>query len=380
MNGTNTNGVQGRIQSLDIIRGLAAVSVLFTHLGIPSMENYQSFPLIDVLWQLQERLLWCNGGLHWGVVVFIVLSGYCIHMTAAKKGTKNIVVPHYLRRRFFRIYPVLAISAFVGLIVYSMQYGFEMTHLANLISNLCLIPSIVELPAPLGNNILITVIVECVLYVLYPILLPRTKIQWRVLLAGAVGVYFLNFGALQLFPIDPTWAGTNLFAFFLYWWIGAYFAELSHREETDGISKAPAVLILAIYIGYVLFCNGIHFKGAYVFKSLYLAVMAGYLIWRTTNYEKKGRIDIQSSRVLMFAVALGTYSYSLYVLHLPVVHGVFHWLKDSGYAGTAAQYIITLLIVGAGTWIFYNTIEKRFHRYAIKMSDKWLSKANSITP
>ena len=82
----------------------------------------------------------------------------------------------------------------------------------------------------------------------------------------------------------------------------------------------------------------------------------------------------------MFAVALGTYSYSLYVLHMPVVHGVFYGLKDSEYAGTAAQYIITLLIAGAGTWGFYNLVEKRFHRYAIKTSDEWLIKENSNTP
>ena len=362
-----------RIQSLDIVRGIAAASVLFTHLGNNISEASIFHSVVNFLLELQRYLLWCNGGLHWGVVVFIVLSGFCIHMPSAKNGITSIIIPYYGRRRFFRIYPVLTMATLIGLLVYSIENGFNASYLINSILNLSLLSGIIQLQGPFGNEILLTVIVECLLYAIYPFCLPKNKHQWIFLFVVALIIYFLNFGLLSFSVIDPIWIQRNLFSFMLYWWIGAFFAETTFNREWNIKLESNFKIVLIIYVVYVLCSNLIDFKGSHIFKSLYLALMTGYLLYWATSIENISNNKFKYRKFLLPMTELGTYSYSLYVLHRPIINFINYIVIYSTFKNTFLFYIMNIIAVIIGTLLFYHSVEKPSHKYAIISSEKALN-------
>jgi peptidoglycan/LPS O-acetylase OafA/YrhL len=106
--------VEHRFYTIDIIRGLAALSVLLTHWGGLTEKYADQFTKkIILILQVPINLIWQGGGTHPGVVIFIVLSGFCIHLSV-EKNIKQIKNKYfwkiYYLRRSIRIYPVSVVS------------------------------------------------------------------------------------------------------------------------------------------------------------------------------------------------------------------------------------------------------------------------------
>ena len=152
-----------RLGYLDIVRGLAALTVLMSHLETPPATDVLH-DLVSGYNRLFEMLLWCNEGLHPGLVIFIVLSGFCIHLPSARKGCESVNLPKYARRRFFRIYPVMVAAMGLGYASLALNGTLPVDTPGNFIANLLVIPAFVPILPPYGNTILLTVAVECLLY------------------------------------------------------------------------------------------------------------------------------------------------------------------------------------------------------------------------
>ena len=88
----NSQFTSQKIAQLDIIRGIAAVSVVYIHYG-----NYTSlvcFPghewivkTVEVLSKIVQALSPQGGWAYSGVLIFICLSGFCIHLPNAGIGS-----------------------------------------------------------------------------------------------------------------------------------------------------------------------------------------------------------------------------------------------------------------------------------------------------
>src|SRR2546428_2282337 len=99
-----------RLRSVDALRGLAALAVLFTH--VPHLET---LPLCG------RRLLFLPFDYgRQGVTLFLVISGFCIHLTVAKKlaGGQGVACnwAAFWRRRFHRLYPPYLAAIAVSLL------------------------------------------------------------------------------------------------------------------------------------------------------------------------------------------------------------------------------------------------------------------------
>jgi exopolysaccharide production protein ExoZ len=90
---------RGRLFSLQILRGLAALLVIVAHI---------KFPLDTIFGELKLPSVVRGAGLACGVDIFFVLSGYVISLTASKG---NIGAADFLRRRFTRVFPVYWIAS-----------------------------------------------------------------------------------------------------------------------------------------------------------------------------------------------------------------------------------------------------------------------------
>lgn len=112
-----------RFLCLDAVRAFAALSVLLSHWGnwtAPIMRPSGTFDwAVDAAQSFFAKTAGAPGGLHPGVVVFIVLSGFCIHLPVATDPSRTASVgdwDEYFRRRMLRIAPVYWFASILGIV------------------------------------------------------------------------------------------------------------------------------------------------------------------------------------------------------------------------------------------------------------------------
>lgn len=90
--------IKFQVDSLDGLRGFAALLVLFSHASYLGMT---AFPGLDL-----------RGIEKSGVYLFFLLSSFLLTMPLLRKGKEILTIPvmsHYWQRRFFRIYPLYTV-------------------------------------------------------------------------------------------------------------------------------------------------------------------------------------------------------------------------------------------------------------------------------
>jgi peptidoglycan/LPS O-acetylase OafA/YrhL len=100
-------GTGSRLAWLDVLRGLAALAVVFNHFGyfLPSGVK-------DPVYQ------WINPG-DYGVFVFFLISGYIVPASLERKGS----VRSFWVSRLFRLYPLYLLAVAIAVTLYMMHVG-----------------------------------------------------------------------------------------------------------------------------------------------------------------------------------------------------------------------------------------------------------------
>ncbi|MBY3053603.1 MULTISPECIES: acyltransferase family protein [Rhizobium] len=184
-----------RIEGLDTVRAVAALSVVFAHLLGPSMPGISRYIFTG----------------HPAVIAFFVVSGFCIHYPHRLRGLQ---VAPFLAGRFIRIVPP-ATAAFILAQVMGMRaYN------------------------PIDGYILWSVVCEAVYYCLYPLILPISRrIGWPVLIAVsviasygvAIGLGSDQYGNAMKYGPQLNWV-VGLPA----WLLGCYLAQNLDRLKLPG--------------------------------------------------------------------------------------------------------------------------------------------------
>jgi peptidoglycan/LPS O-acetylase OafA/YrhL len=104
---TSATGTGSRLAWLDVLRGLAALAVVFNHFGYflpPTVKNtvYQ----------------WINPG-DYGVFVFFLISGYIVPASLERKGS----VRTFWVSRLFRLYPLYLLAVAIAVTLYLVHVG-----------------------------------------------------------------------------------------------------------------------------------------------------------------------------------------------------------------------------------------------------------------
>ncbi len=100
-------GTGSRLAWLDVLRGLAALAVVFNHFGYflpPVVKN----PVYQ----------WINPG-DYGVFVFFLISGYIVPASLERKGS----VRTFWVSRLFRLYPLYLLAVAIAVTLYMMHVG-----------------------------------------------------------------------------------------------------------------------------------------------------------------------------------------------------------------------------------------------------------------
>src|SRR6204780_4315410 len=100
-------GSGSRLAWLDVLRGIAALAVVFDHLSYYVLQA-----LRHIVYQ------WFNPG-NYGVFVFFMISGYIVPASLERKGS----VRTFWVSRLFRLYPLYLLAVGVALFLFMVHIG-----------------------------------------------------------------------------------------------------------------------------------------------------------------------------------------------------------------------------------------------------------------
>jgi peptidoglycan/LPS O-acetylase OafA/YrhL len=191
-----------RYAFLDGIRGVGALTVLLTHMLQPfGLEN--ELPATWIIPPLLRQLVvWMYAG-RYAVVVFIVLSGYCLMLPVARSPGLSLRggLWDYFLRRSRRILPVYFTALLLSVAFYRLVWEAPVD-VRSLGAHVLLIHHLFPAWVFDLNPVMWTVALEWQIYAFFPLLLLPTWRRWgwqaAVLVALAVGlapVIFLPAGS-----------------------------------------------------------------------------------------------------------------------------------------------------------------------------------------
>jgi len=96
-----------RLGWLDLLRGVAALAVVFDHLSYYVLQHVR-----DVVYQ------WFDPG-NYGVFVFFIISGYIVPASLERKGS----VRTFWVSRLFRLYPLYLLAVGIAVALYLVHFG-----------------------------------------------------------------------------------------------------------------------------------------------------------------------------------------------------------------------------------------------------------------
>jgi peptidoglycan/LPS O-acetylase OafA/YrhL len=340
-----------RLEFLDGLRALAALVVLVHHAQLE-------------VWAESVSPLNYFGRM--AVDVFIVLSGFCLMLPALRAGGRlRDGTLGFFARRARRILPpyygalalsLLLIWAFIGEKTGAHWDASLPVTRNGVVANLILLQNIVHRYEI--NHAFWSIATEWQIYFLFPLLL----LSWRRLgpavtaslaLAASLAVVVLLHGS------EVTYHFVGLFA------VGMLGATLAFSETRVPWQALAAGLWLAV-AGLMAFGWTRHItspRGAFCDTVVGLAAMT--LVVAAARRPNGWLHQALAARPL---ARIGLFSYSLYLVHAPLVHLVWQYALRPLHLGPRATFSLLVAaggpaIVGAA-WLFFLVLERPFLRAA----------------
>ena len=381
----------GRLASVDVLRGLAALGVLFCHIKHhadvyrPNLRYFLEMPL-----DFGEL----------GVSLFIVISGFCIHLGVAKRMGRGEGIRSdwwgFWRRRVHRLYPPYLAAIAVGLFAYyasrpaAIHPWERITRLHwDVVGHLFMVHNLSpNFWSGVGNFPLWTLGMEEQLYALYfAYLLMRGRMKLApVLLVVAIVTAGWTLASRSLFPEQlgrgpaaiGEWGKWPL-TFWFNWILGAIAAEayagavklpgwcyrgglalgagvlgIGFSDRIMGRIGASNLLIRVVGRGPIQ----VVLELATTLAPLVIALASFLLL----NYWIRAEIEGRFARWWTPWIArVGIFSYSLYLTHIPALHLLesYSGLDDS-VGAIALRYLLftpLCLVLALG---FFHAVERHF--------------------
>ena len=356
-----------RLHFIDGLRGLAMLMVLLYHSW-----------LFGGVWSIglsvgkhSLNLAGLVGYGHVGVNLFLVLSGFCLFWPFVKAGKRSEpTLWEFARKRCRRILPPYYVTLLlcVGLALipsltqdYSINAGFLVRWLlfhALMLHNLN--PTYVTSL----NGSLWSLGLEFQLYILFPVLVEayrrfnsRRVLLTVLLLCSAYRLFLVRGGFL---PDDLSGyllaysVFGRCFEFALGMWTASMVARW-HDEQKNPLCWTDGLLLAVIIPAAVL--DGRHGHFQTLTDAMWGLVFAGLILAGSRPGSRTHQF--LSNRVL---VALGIFSYSIYLIHLPLImilgrYAVGHFQNTGQVLFMLLVAVPSMLALG---YIFYRLFEKPF--------------------
>lgn len=323
-----------KISGLDSIRFIAASLVVFGHFG-PPLPEWLGADSTGV-WRMLRGVVGCLFNGPAAVIVFFVVSGFCIHYP--QSGGKKLGISSYLVRRLVRI----GLPALVAIIL-SLWAG-------------------VKLEAP-HFGVFWSIQCEIIYYLVYPALLPLSRrVGWGSMVIASSLVCVLLW-CLFADTIRDAYGSYVSFGSFTWvnglpcWLLGCWVAQ----------SPLTSVSIRTVYLArFVVFLTSVilriaqfHVHSIFASPCITFNVFA-FLVAIWLRYEVRYQKTNPASGALD---SMGQWSYSIYLVH-PIVPPMLAMLFSWSTLSEFGPWLLIVLTSYVLSYFFYRLVERPSHQLA----------------
>ena len=370
------------IPAIDVLRGVAALGVAWFHSRVDLWVGFREIRANPHLYSTFDRVTsWISlpvSQLGSMVMLFFVLSGFCIHLPLAGKG-KMVQLAPYAVRRGLRIYPAYLatlVLCFVLTAVMAMRWGENWPDASRYLSSSVMLQNWLFGGGQVAiNPSLWSIPVELELYIVYPLLLWVHLVfggRASLLLTLACSLTGVGFHLLG-FEI----ATTSFFKYAIIWnsgaWLAEHFVRKSLPKWTIGHMCVLILTLLATPIAGIAGIDSFYLHYGWGLISFLL------LWWLITDGARFLPADAYWMKPL---AVLGAISYSLYLIHFPLFRlggGLWVEVFQSKPASFLVPTLATVLVIPLA-WVFYLLFERPSHALARKLAGKFKTDVGQEVP
>lgn len=334
--GTGATHAGGQVPGLDGLRGLAALYVVLFHCRLLAFPGFPGNSGPSWLgWLMYGRL---------AVVFFLVLSGFSLAISPARDGWRQGGVTRFLRRRAWRILPpywaALALSVVIGYLVVPASHHGPPNVRTVLVYGLVAQD---VLTARTPNGAFWSIAVEAELYLLFPLLLlVRRRLGALFLVVGVTLLVVLRGLLTQgASPVEgDNWLTPDLAPAFVAGLAGAGIFVARERVRRlpwhwlAALSALPVMSLMA-------------FQGSrwtvrhYFWVDLAVAPAMVMFLAAIATGRPAFLIRLLATRPMR---GLGDFSYSLYLVHLPIVMVVVRKVAPHFVSAGLPTFCFTVIV------------------------------------
>lgn len=381
----------GRLQSIDALRGLAALGVVLYH---AVSQSQKAIPQNFLQWPVKLIQFLSSFG-YIGVFLFFVISGFCIHLQWAKSKAsgkeRSIQFGAFWKRRIRRLYPPYLIAFGLFMLMAALTTGINVTpfFVYDVVMHLLMLHNLDPHTCYTINGVFWTLAIEEQLYLAYFLLLfLRKHLGWGITLGicalARVGWFFFSHAVWVWTGLGvpvPEAAAVHWFT----WALGAIAVEAAF-----GIVQLPrwcrnlwigvAAIILASTISTVLPNTQkdtlphelawmlMHPLWGFGFFVLVNRVVSAEYAW-LRQLREPGAIRRFFAKGVTAAATVGVFSYSLYLTHeLVIMQSWSFTIKELPLMVNAFAVVVPATIGFA--WLFFRFCEKPYMLKAVSKADR----------
>ncbi|WP_438482677.1 acyltransferase family protein [Oleiharenicola lentus] len=343
------NVVSRRYESLDQWRGFAAGWVLVFHaINVWLIEKPDLLPAA-VAWFCQQGWL--------GAHIFFVVSGYCIAERTAREYRQRGSTSLFLADRFMRIFPpywaALVLAAALALLAAATQ-GVSPSH---------------ELPqgaAGWGQSITATehwfgrpeflLVVWTLSLEVGFYLLAGACLQLSLFTRSAWTGWALAIGLILLGLAPAVNRYSSLLQFWPHFSLGGIVWLISQARWPVSVRIPVGTGILW---GIAILAGGLNYQAMHIF---YFVLGCAWLLLVLKPFDA----TLAATPLLAWLGWLGTFSYSLYLVHAPVVGKLRNLASRSWPAsrpGSLWVILVACAVAVVVAWYFFKLVEQRSERW-----------------
>lgn len=330
------NKSDNRVRGLDTLRFFLALWVVFGHLGFIPLT------LSDATWFGKlAHFVYANAfSGPSAVIVFFVISGFCIHYPYRDEKKLNLIA--YFSRRHIRIWVPIITAVLISLPI-------DKTFI------------------DLDNSVLWSLLAEEIYYLIYPMLLTwKRKIGWKPILAVSY------VGAFLVIMTDPLAGNYPSYGSYLNWilglpcWLlGCCLAERADALRTAATSKEAHIWRWRFAAwGLTWLCSAMRFHTPikYPWTLTLFAIFAFFWL-------QKEIIHFKNHAPIPFLERAGRSSYSIYLVHklAPALYLYFLIPKP---ANPFLFWLVEMAFTASLCFMFYKLVEKPSHFWARQIAKK----------
>lgn len=362
-----------RLRSIDALRGIAALGVVFYH----AVEQGKHHVPNNLLEYPVRALQFLSSFGYIGVFLFFVISGFCIHLQWAKARATglepDIRFGPFWKRRLRRLYPPYVIALALYLFLTAWSAGINLTHFFfyDLGMHLLMLHNLDPHTCYTINGVFWTLAIEEQLYLAYFLLLfLRVRWGWGVTIAVCLAA---RFGWMLFSHIVWLKSGVGIpvpeaaASHWFTWALGAIgvevmFGLIQAPRWARNLRLASLSIVVATVLSYYLpgipkenFVHNLCWFVIHPLWGLGFFIVINRLVLAEQSWIRRTTVPLAIS---IFAT-LGIFSYSIYLTHELVIMQSWRWTNPAWWQSANVLFVVLPATILCA-WVFFWLCERPF--------------------